>query len=245
MFCGTENQTWAAIARQGTVTQHLRLFNKGEKIIPEIPDSKPELQKRYDASALRYDLEILVYELLAVRKLRREIIKRASGNVLEVSAGTGKNFPHYEKNIQLTATDMSAGMLALAVKRAENLRLNAAYAVMDGEVLSFADNTFDTVVSSLTLCTFYEPVAALREMARVCKTDGRILLLEHGKSSNGWLARFQDKMADRHAARLGCWWNREPQEIAKQAGLSLTMTKRVVFGVFHIMEAVPNSAKEA
>lgn len=215
-----------------------------EKTALEIPGSKQELQKRYDASAPRYDLEIFVYELLAVRKLRREIVKRASGNVLEVSTGTGKNFPHYEKGVHLTATDMSAGMLALAVKRAEKLGLNAAYAVMDGEALSFADNTFDTVVSSLTLCTFHEPVAALREMARVCKTDGRILLIEHGKSSNGWLARFQDKMADRHAARLGCWWNREPQEYVRQAGLSLKMTKRVVFGVFHIMEIAPDGAKE-
>lgn len=215
------------------------------KTILEIPDSKQELQKRYDASAPRYDFEIFVYELLAVRKLRREIISRASGNVLEIAAGTGKNFPHYEKGIHLTATDMSAGMLALAAMRAEKLGLNAAYAVMDGEALSFADNTFDTVVSSLTLCTFYEPVSALREMARVCKTGGRILLIEHGKSSNGWLARLQDKLADRHAARLGCWWNREPQEFVKQAGLSLQMTKRVMFGVFHIMEAVPIAAKEA
>ncbi len=211
----------------------------------EFLDSKQELRKRYDASAPRYDLEIFVYELLAVRKLRREIISRASGSVLEIASGTGKNFPHYEKGVRLTATDMSAGMLALAMKRAEKLGLNAVYAVMDGEALSFADNTFDTVVSSLTLCTFHEPVAALREMARVCKKDGRILLIEHGKSSNGWLARFQDKMADRHAARLGCWWNREPQEFVKQSGLSLQMTKRVVFGIFHLMEAVPNAAKES
>lgn len=210
-----------------------------EKNEIKIPASKQDLRERYDGFAPRYDFEVLVYEFLGLRKLRKELIKRASGSVLEIATGTGKNFQHYEKNVRLTATDMSRGMLSLAKKKADKLGMNVTYAVIDGEAIAFADGSFDTVVSSLTLCTFTEPVKALQEMARVCKPDGRILLVEHGKSSNGWLARFQDKMAHKHAARLGCWWNRMPLDYVKQAGMKISFTRKVFFGIFHIVEAVP------
>ena len=97
--------------------------------------------------------------------------------------------------------------------------------------------SFDTVVSSLTTCTFPNPVAALQDMARVCRTNGKILLLEHGRSNREWLGRLQDRRADRHAQQLGCHWNREPLKLVREAGLKVSNSQRLFFGVFHRIAA--------
>jgi hypothetical protein len=65
------------------------------------------------------------------------------------------------------------------------------------------------------------------------------MLLEHGRSDREWLGRWQDRRADRHARTLGCRWNREPLELVRQAGLGLIATRRVFFGIFHVLEATP------
>ena len=124
-------------------------------------------------------------------------------------------------------------------------RSSIRFLTMDAETLAFPDRCFDTVVSSLTVCTFPEPAAALREMARVCRPDGRILLLEHGRSDVEWLGRWQDHRADRHAKALGCRWNREPLDLVRQAGLKLIASQRLFFGIFHLLEAVPSDAMPA
>ena len=130
-------------------------------------------------------------------------------------------------------------MLEIARQRGIALGLHTAFLVMDGESLAFSDQSFDTVVDSLTLCTFPDPVAALQEMARVCRTDGHILLLEHGRSNHGWLGQWQDRQADRHARKLGCRWNREPLDLVSQAGLTVISCRRTFLGIFHEIKAKP------
>jgi ubiquinone/menaquinone biosynthesis C-methylase UbiE len=130
-------------------------------------------------------------------------------------------------------------MLTIARKRATKLGLPVSFEIMDVEKLAFPDQTFDTVVDTLGLCTFPDPVAALREMARVCRPDGRILLLEHGRSDREWLGRWQDRRADNHAKRLGCRWNREPLDVVRQAGLKVLATERTFLGILHLLEATP------
>jgi len=131
-------------------------------------------------------------------------------------------------------------MLKVARKRADRLGLTIPFLVIDAEKLAFPDQCFNTVVSSLTLCTFPDPPAALREMARVCRADGRILLLEHGRSDQEWLGRWQDRRADRHAKALGCRWNREPLDLIRQAGLKLEAAQRFFFGIVHLIQASPS-----
>ena len=198
-----------------------------------------EIRQKYNTFAPWYDLLEGIPELLGLRKLRRELLQRASGSVLEVAAGTGKNFHYYPQTCEITAVDLSPAMLKRARRRADRLGLPIPFLIMDGEALAFPDQSFDTVVSSLTLCTFPDPIAALREMARVCRVDGRILLLEHGRSDREWLGRWQDRRADRHAKPLGCRWNREPLDLVRQAELTLITSRRYFGGVFHLIEATP------
>ena len=200
---------------------------------------KQEIQRKYNHYAPRYDLIVSVPELLGVKKLRRKIIRKASGKVLEVAVGTGKNLKYYPHTCQITAVDFSSNMLEIARNRANHSISNITFLLMDGEALSFPDRSFDTVVSSLTLCTFQDPVAALREMGRVCRIDGRIFLIEHGRSNREWLGRWQDRRADEHAKTFGCHWNREPIELIHRAGLSLISDHRYFLGILHAIEASP------
>lgn len=201
---------------------------------------KEQIRQRYDKFAPWYDVVEGIPEVLGLRRLRQRLLQRTSGTVLEIAVGTGKNLHYYPTICQITAVDFSPAMLQRARKRADRLRLTIRFLVMDGEALAFRDQRFGTVVSSLTLCTFPDPAAALQEMVRVCRADGRILLLEHGRSSREWLGRWQDRRADRHAKALGCRWNREPLDLVRQAGLKPVTAERVFLGVFHLIEALPS-----
>lgn len=198
-----------------------------------------ELASKYDRFAPWYDWVEGVPDLLGVAKLRRRLLQRASGKVLEVAVGTGKNLEHYPAVRSIIAVDLSRQMLGAARRRSGGRSQAALFLRMDGETLAFKDGSFDTVVSSLSTCTFPDPIRALREMVRVCRSEGRILLLEHGRSDRERLGRWQDRRAERHAKQLGCHWNREPIEIARQAGLTVVTARRFFFGIFQVVEAKP------
>jgi ubiquinone/menaquinone biosynthesis C-methylase UbiE len=200
-----------------------------------------EIRQKYNRFARQYDLWDTIPGLLGEARLRRRLLRRAAGQVLEVAAGTGKNLPYYPRSCQITAVDLSPAMLERARKRAGTLGRSVTFLEMDAQALAFPDHSFDTVVSTLSTCTFPDPAAALREMGRVCRTDGRILLLEHGRSDRAWLGRWQDRLADRHARRLGCHWNREPLQLVQQASLAVRSSQRRFFGIYHVIEATPTT----
>lgn len=205
--------------------------------------TKEEIRKGYDEFAPWFDLAESPSEFLGVRKLRQRLLEPAAGEVLELGVGTGKNLPHYPRSVRITAVDLSPRMLELARKRARRLGLDVTIAVMDAEELPFPAHRFDTVVDTLNLCTYPDPLRALREMVRVCRPNGRILLLEHGRSSRPWLGRWQDRRAAAHAKRLGCRWNREPLEFVRQAGLRVVEAERFFFGIFHCIAAAAPSER--
>ena len=198
-----------------------------------------EISQKYDRFARWYDWVEGIPEVLGVNRLRQATMQRASGKVLEVAIGTGKNVPYYPSGCRIIGVDASRAMLAVAQKRASRLQLEISFLLANAEALPFADETFDTVVSSLSTCTFPDPVTALKEMARVCRRTGKVLLLEHGRSDREWLGRFQDRHAERFAEPLGCHWNREPLELTEIAGLKVVRSRRSFFGIFHRIEAEP------
>jgi ubiquinone/menaquinone biosynthesis C-methylase UbiE len=196
-----------------------------------------EIAQKYNRFAHWYDCLEGILNLLGLSKLRRMLLRRASGKVLEVAVGTGKNLAYYPKDCQITALDLSSEMLNVARKRSAKLPMNLSFLLSDAQALPFPDNCFDTVVSSLSTCTFPNPIAALEEMGRVCRTGGRILLLEHGRSDRQRLALWQDRHADQFAKPLGCHWNREPLDIVRKAGLETSNARRYVLGIFQKIEA--------
>jgi ubiquinone/menaquinone biosynthesis C-methylase UbiE len=203
-----------------------------------------EISRKYDRFARWYDWVEGVPDVLGVSRLRQSLLKRASAKVLEVAVGTGKNLKFYPSDCRVIALDLSNEMLNVARKHAAKLSMDVWFLLGEAETLPFPDNSFDTVVSSLTSCTFPDPLAALGEMKRVCKPEGKILLLEHGRSNREWLGRFQDRMADRLAKQLGCHCNREPLELVRKGNLKVKEAQRFFFGVFHQIEAEPGLVRQ-
>lgn len=202
--------------------------------------STAELRRLYDEFAPGYRRWAWIEDyVFGIRGLRRQLLAKASGKVLDVACGTGENFAFLPQGSEATAVDLSPGMLAQARQRAKALGRDVDLRVMDAAGLEFPDNSFDTVVSTLSTCTFPDPIAALREMKRVCKPDGRILLLEHGRSKVGVIGRYQDRRAYDHFQKAGCRDNQEPQEIVKATGLTILWARRSFFGVLHVMEVSP------
>ncbi len=203
--------------------------------------SKEEITQSYNKYARWYDILEKIPEFLGINRIRKNLFRKASRDVLEVAAGTGNNLRHYPKDCKITLIDLSRAMLKIASRKARRQRLEVSIQEMDAESLEFPDDAFDTVVDSLSLCTLTQPVQALREMARVCKPNGRILLLEHGRSSREGLARWQDRKADKHAKRFGCNWNRDILALVGEANLEVVSSKQYCFGVFHAIEVKPQA----
>jgi len=202
---------------------------------------KDEIRAAYDRLAPWYDLlEVVPDRVLGVARWRRRLLTRARGEVLEVALGTGRNLPHYPPECRVTGLDASGGMLERARGREASRGAEAPSLVRgDAERLPFRADAFDTVVDSMALCTYPRPVRALREMSRVCRPGGRILLLEHGRSSREAIGRFQDRHEGFLAHRVGCHWNREPADLVTRAGLRTVSADRGLAGVIHAIEAAP------
>ena len=177
--------------------------------------------------------------LLGVGKHRARMFSNARGRVLDVACGYGLNFGYLPQNIQLTAVEFSPVMLDMAKRHAAQLGMSVDIREGDVENLEFPDNSFDTVISALSTCSFTDPVAALKEMRRVCKPDGKILLVEHGQSQNGLLGWYQDRNREQMVEQGGCRWNQQPHELVKEAGLEILTDERSLLGIFHSIQAVP------
>ena len=124
--------------------------------------------------------------------------------------------------------------------------------VSDAAASPFETGTFDAVVDTFGLCSFEDPVAALREMSRVCRGKtlgagkeapaGKIYLLEHGRSDWVWVSNILDKHADPHAKRWGCYWNRDILAIVREAGLEIEYVARYHLGTTYVIVAAPAKA---
>ncbi len=180
--------------------------------------------------------------LFGVGKKRKELFARATGKVLDVGCGYGINLPYLTNTTQITGIDFSSVMLDKAHETARGSKIPIHLHQEDAESLEFPDNTFDTVISSLSTCSFFHPIAALREMRRVCKSEGQILLIEHGRSSWNWLGKYQDRHLRDQIEQGGCRWNQEPQELVKEAGLHILHADRAFLGILHTMTISPAKA---
>jgi ubiquinone/menaquinone biosynthesis C-methylase UbiE len=129
----------------------------------------------------------------ALNRLRREVLSGARGDILEIGFGTGANLPFYPLGVRkLTTADPNPGMRARAQKRILTSPRFVDTWMVTAETLPMPDNTFDTVVSTMTLCSISDADAAIREVYRVLKPGGRLLFLEHGSSPDRNVKFCQD-----------------------------------------------------
>ncbi|MGH2986532.1 MAG: class I SAM-dependent methyltransferase [Solirubrobacterales bacterium] len=135
-----------------------------------------------DKTAPSYDRRIGFFERVLFGDGRRWVCEQADGDVLEIAAGTARNLPFYRDGVRLTGIELSPEMLAIARERAAELGRDADLRVGDAQALEFGDQSFDTVVCTLGLCTIPSERQAIREALRVLRPGGRLLLLEHVRS---------------------------------------------------------------
>jgi ubiquinone/menaquinone biosynthesis C-methylase UbiE len=148
--------------------------------MPKNPSEETErLKRHWEREAPTYDRRMGFFERVLFGDGREWVCSRASGEVLEVAVGTGRNFTFYPQGVRLSGIDLSPAMLEIARKRAEELGVDADLRKGDAQKLPFADASFDTVVCTLSLCSIPDDRRAIAEMKRVLRPGGRLLLLDH------------------------------------------------------------------
>ena len=185
-----------------------------------------------------YDFFMGPLEKGKFKPIRKELLQRAEGSVLEIGSGTGVNFPYYHSVTTVTAIEPSQQMIDRSRKKREMSVVPIQIIKDSAERLPFDDYTFDTVVATLVLCTIPNPEAALQEMKRVCKPEGKILIFEHVKMNHVVLANLQEcltplwkKVCD------GCCLNRDTLQMINENGLHIVHKKAFFNGLFIQVEA--------
>lgn len=178
-----------------------------------------KIKKRYNRVSGIYDLMEAPMEKFAA-KWREDITKEVYGKVLEVGVGTGKNIPYYPEDIEIVAIDFSQEMLARAKKKFEGSRDNITFLEMDVQNLEFEDNTFDSVLTSCVFCSVPLPMQGLKEIRRVCKPGGKIVMLEHVRSKKKLLGPVMDVLNPLPLYFYGANINRDTIGNLKKAGFT-------------------------
>ncbi|WP_371018403.1 class I SAM-dependent methyltransferase [Pseudalkalibacillus sp. JSM 102089] len=170
-------------------------------------------------------------------KFRKKLLAKASGDVLELSVGTGTNFPLYPNIRSLTAVDFSEEMVRYAREAAKETRYPCTIIEEDVEVVVFKENSFDTVVSTLSMCSYPHPNVVLEQMAKWCKPGGQVLLFEHGISSNRIVSHLQKKLDPVLSEKIGCHVDRNIVQLLENSSLRVTAVDSHFLGIFHLVFA--------
>ncbi len=176
-------------------------------------------RRRYERLSAYYDrLESLTEQ--RYRPWRQTLWRQVLGpRVLEVGVGTGKNMPYWPDDLSMTAIDLTPGMLALARRRADQLGLHPDLRLGDVQALDYSDASFDTAVATFVFCSVPDPVLGLRELARVVRPGGQILLLEHMRPDNAVLGGFTDLLSPIVVRLIGANLNRRTLDNVRLAEL--------------------------
>jgi ubiquinone/menaquinone biosynthesis C-methylase UbiE len=154
---------------------------------------------------------------------RRKALAEVRGEVLEIGFGTGLNLAHYPEPVRkITAIDASEAMPRFAAAQIADSRIEVEHHTLSSERLPMADESFDSVVSTFTLCSIGELGAALAEIKRVLRPRGRFFFLEHGLSPEVRVARWQHRLTP--LSRMfgeGCHLDRPIRRLVEQSPLRI------------------------
>jgi ubiquinone/menaquinone biosynthesis C-methylase UbiE len=173
--------------------------------------------------AAMYDRMSRKSEEAGLRAMRHGLLAEAGGRVLEIGGGTGANLPHYGEAVEsLVLTEPEPAMLRRLQRKTSEGASNATVVQAPAEALPFEDDSFDTVVSTLVLCGVEDQVRSLQEARRVLRPGGKLLFLEHVRSDDPKLARFQDRITWLNHALMGCDCNRSTLAGIEAAGFTVS-----------------------
>ena len=205
----------------------LNLNTMNIPITMNIPSTLTIAQTQYDEYSNKYDIinSGLTTSLLGIDQIRNEAGKQVSGNVLEIAIGTALQSDYYDWNkiTSFNGIDNSIGMLDKASDKIKGISQNKVpiqLTTMDATKLKFESNKFDTVIDTFSMCVFPEPSDVLKEMIRVVKDDGKIILLENSVSTNPILKTIQNIFEPIVTPfSKDCKWNVDIPQLAKEEGL--------------------------
>lgn len=203
-------------------------------------------RRRYQRISRFYD----AMESLAEKRYhpwREKLWAKINGTeVLEVGVGTGKNMSHYPAVAHITGIDLTPGMLEQARKKARRSGIDSHVDLQlgDAQALDFPDNSFDTGLATFVFCSVPDPVLGLREMKRVVRPGGKVLLLEHMRSPNSTLGVLMDLLNPLVVRMVGANINRRTVDNVRKAGLEIEQVEDLGMGGIFKMIVARVSKKE-
>jgi len=196
------------------------------------------IKKRYDRIAPYFEGLEAVMEGLFFKNWRKRLWAKVDGyHILEVGVGTGKNFDYYPAGARITAIDFSHEMLKQAAQNKDRKNIAVELNLMDVQSLCFADNSFDTVIGSFVFCSVPLPLKGLKELYRVCKPGGQVLLLEHVLSSKPVIAKVMNFINPVIVALVGANINRNTVKNIKACGFASVRVDERSGDIIKLIEA--------
>ncbi|MBE9199585.1 MULTISPECIES: class I SAM-dependent methyltransferase [unclassified Nodularia (in: cyanobacteria)] len=164
-----------------------------------------------------------------IGEYRQQILAQVKGEVLEIGFGTGLNLSYYPKSLEkLVTIDSNPGVNQLAQKRIQSSSITVDNRILNSEKLPMADNSFDSVVSTFTLCSIAKVEQALQEVYRVLKPGGKFFFLEHGLSNAPKIQVWQNRLTPiQKIIGDGCHLNRNIRQLVEQQFDTVTLEEFV------------------
>jgi ubiquinone/menaquinone biosynthesis C-methylase UbiE len=189
------------------------------------------VRRHYDKTARRYNRQIKFFERVLFGDGRRWVCSQATGDVLEIAVGTGRNLRHYPDGVRVTGIELSPQMLELARQEAAASGRQADLRVGDAQALEFPDGSFDTVTCTLALCTIPDDRAAVREVWRVLRPGGRLILMEHVRSPLRRIRAGQRLLEPLFLRLEHDHLTRDPLDYLEDEGFEIETVDRLKWGI--------------
>lgn len=201
---------------------HNLYVNKFAMKIVKLPDK--DISIELQLTRMRYNRITSIYTFMEslpevfFAGWRKKLIAKATGKILEVGVGTGKNFKYYPIGADVTGIDIADKMVVIARRNAAKWDLSFKIEEGDAQNIAYPDNFFDSVVATFVFCSVPDPIKGLRELRRVVKPDGQVLLLEHVRIDTPIMGWIMDRLNPLVVRIVGANINRRTVENVMAAG---------------------------